>query len=148
MLDRDRTVSTPSDSGGTVLSADVEFKGSLKFKDQLRINGRFEGELNSSGTVHVGPQGDVKAEIDVGSAVVEGTVEGNITASDRVELRSTARMMGDIKASKLIVEEGVVFVGRCDVSSERAGATERHRARRDESESEPAQTEIEVGLGA
>lgn len=146
MLDRDRTVSPSSEGGGTVLSADVEFKGSLKFKDQLRINGRFEGELNSAGTVHVGPQGDVKAEIDVGGAIVEGKVEGNITAGDRVELRSTARMMGDIRASKLVVEEGVVFVGRCEVSSDRTKVPERRNTKKDEPES--AQTEIEVGLGA
>jgi cytoskeletal protein CcmA (bactofilin family) len=144
MLDRDRSVAPSSDGGGgTFLGTDVEFKGSLKFKDQLRINGRFEGELSSSGTVHVGPQGDVKAEIAVGNAVVEGAVDGNITATERVELRSTARMMGDITASKLVVEEGVVFVGRCEVSSDRASTAPKKR----KAEPEPEQPEIEIGLG-
>ena len=144
MLDRDRSVAASSNSGGTFLSADAEFKGSLKFDDELRINGKFEGELSSPGTVHVGSQGDVKAEITVGAAVVEGKVNGNITATDRVELRSTARMLGDIKASKLLVEEGVVFVGRCEVSSDRASVAEPSR----EEEPELEQSEIEVGLGA
>jgi len=156
MLDRDRSaaasradVSVGPDSGGTFLGADVEFKGSLKFKDQLRINGKFEGELSSSGTVHVGPQGDLRADVNVGNAVIEGKVNGNITASERVELRATAQMVGDITASKLIVEEGVVFVGRCEVSPDKArvpssGGGESSRKR----EQVAAQSEIEVGLGA
>jgi cytoskeletal protein CcmA (bactofilin family) len=144
MLDRDRSVAASPNSGGTVLSSDVEFKGSLKFGDELRINGKFEGELSSSGTVHVGSQGEVKAEITVGAAVLEGQVNGNITAADRVELRSTARMVGDIKASKLVVEEGVVFVGRCEVSPDRTPIAASDR----DSELEPDESEIEVGLGA
>ena len=144
MLDRDRSVAASSNSGGTFLSTDAEFKGSLKFSDELRIDGKFEGELSSSGTVHVGSQGDVKAEITVGAAVVEGKVSGNITASDRVELRSTARMVGDIKAAKLAVEEGVVFVGRCEVSSDSARIT----ARGHDDEAEPEESEVEVGFGA
>jgi len=149
MLDRERSVSPPTDGGGTFLGTDVEFKGSLKFGDRLRIDGRFDGELTSSGTLHVGPQGDVRADIDVGGAVVEGTVEGNITASDRVELRSTARMTGDVRASKLVVEEGVVFLGRCEVGPGKVSAsssTKKSKAE-PESELELQQSEIEIGLG-
>ena len=131
-----------------MLGSDVEFKGSLKFEDDLRINGRFQGDLASSGTVHVGPQGDVKAEISVGSAVVEGKVEGNITASERVELRSSAHMIGDIKASKLIVEEGVVFIGRCEVSSENVSTTVPVVDEAEEPEQEPEKTEVQLGFGA
>ena len=149
MLDRDRSTALSPENAGTFLGADVEFKGSLKFKDQLRINGKFEGELSSSGTVHVGPQGDVKADVNVGGAVVEGKVNGNINASDRVELRATAQMIGDIKAAKLIVEEGVVFVGRCEVSPDKArvpstAGSESGKKR----EHVASQSEIEVGLGA
>lgn len=127
----------------------MEFKGSLKFGDRLRIDGRFEGELTSSGTLHVGPQGDVRADVDVGGAVVEGTVEGNITASDRIELRSTARMMGDVRASKLVVEEGVVFLGRCEVGPDKVSTASNSRKKKAEPESEPElqQSEIEIGLG-
>ena len=154
MLDRDRSTADRSiaaspDSAGTFLGADVEFKGSLRFKDQLRINGKFEGELSSSGTVHVGPQGDVKADVNVGTAVVEGKVNGNITAADRIELRSTAQMIGDIRASKLVVEEGVVFVGRCEVSSDKVrvpstGGAESGKRK----EHIASQSEIEVGPSA
>jgi cytoskeletal protein CcmA (bactofilin family) len=149
MLDRQGSVSPPTNGGGTFLGTDVEFKGSLKFGDRLRIDGRFEGELTSSGTLHVGPQGDVRADVDVGGAVVEGSVEGNIIASDRVELRSTARMTGDVRASKLIVEEGVVFLGRCEVGPDKTGASSNIKKRKaePEPEPEPQQSEIEIGLG-
>jgi cytoskeletal protein CcmA (bactofilin family) len=149
MLDRDRSTAPSPESAGTFLGADVEFKGSLKFKDQLRINGKFEGELSSSGTVHVGPQGDVRADVNVGGAVVEGKVNGNINASDRIELRATAQMIGDIKAAKLIVEEGVVFVGRCEVSSDKTrvpSMTGSESGKRKEQVA--SQSGIEVGLGA
>ncbi|MBN1917874.1 MAG: polymer-forming cytoskeletal protein [Verrucomicrobia bacterium] len=148
MLDRDRSTAMPAESGGTFLGADVEFKGSLKFKDQLRINGKFEGELSSDGTVHVGPQGDVRADVNVGNAVVEGKVNGNINASDRIELRSTAQMVGDIKAAKLVVEEGVVFVGHCEVSSDKARVSSTNAESGKRKEHVASQSEIEVGLGA
>jgi cytoskeletal protein CcmA (bactofilin family) len=144
MVNRDRSVTPSSDGGGTLLSADAEFKGSLKFGDELRVDGSFEGEMTSDGTVHVGPDGDVKADIKVGNAVVEGKVNGNITASDRVELRATAKMIGDIKAAKMIVEEGVVFVGRCEVSSDKAKLP----AAGAKKESQPADSPLGVGLGA
>ncbi len=153
MLNRDRSFASPSVDGVTLLGADTEFKGSLKFDKELHINGRFEGDITSSGTVHVGPQGDVKAEITVGAAVIEGKVNGNIAAGDRIELRSTARVTGDIKASKLVVEEGVVFVGRCEVSAGKASvpmADEADEAdETDEAEeTKPAKAEIELGFGA
>jgi len=148
MVNRDRSAPISSGGAGTVLGADVEFKGSLKFGDDLRINGKFEGELTSAGTVHVGPQGDVQAEISVGNAVVEGTVNGNITASDRIELRSTAQMMGDLRSSKLIVEEGVVFVGRCEVRPESVQVPKPEPKKTREPVPEKEETEVQLGLGA
>ena len=155
MLNRDRSFASRSENGGTLLGADTQFKGSLTFDGELHINGRFEGELSSPGTVHVGPQGDVKAEITVGSAIIEGKVNGNIAAEDRVELRSTARLVGDITTGKLVVEEGVAFVGRCEVSPDRAAvssAKEPHEAEEaeepeEDEESKPAKAEIELGFG-
>ncbi len=149
MLNRDRPVGPPPEGGGTFLGSDVEFKGCLKFGGELRINGKFEGEIASSGTVHVGPEGDVKAEIAVGGAVVEGKVNGNIRAGDRVELRSTAQMVGDITASKLIVEEGVVFVGRCEVGSEQASRAEAVETEKEKPEpAESPEPAVELSFGA
>lgn len=118
MANRDKETSFPvsTDARGTVLSADVEFKGSLTFEGSLRVDGKFEGDISSPGTIHIGESGDVKAEITVGCAVVEGKIQGNITAEKKVELLSTAQLFGDIKASQLVINEGVTIVGKCDVN--------------------------------
>lgn len=99
----------------TTLGKDTEFEGTLKFKEGLKIEGKFNGDISSEGHLVIGKTGEVKAEILVGSVIVEGKVNGNIIASDLVELRSTAELRGDITASKLKIQEGVVFVGKSDV---------------------------------
>jgi cytoskeletal protein CcmA (bactofilin family) len=103
-------------SDETVLSSDVEFKGSLKFKNNLRIDGKFEGDITSPGMLHIGESGQLKGEISVGDASVEGKIHGNIVAGGKVELRSTAQLFGDVKAARLVINEGVTFVGKCDVN--------------------------------
>jgi len=99
----------------TTLGKDTEFEGTLKFKEGLRIEGNFNGDIASEGHLIVGETGEVTAEIEVGSIVVEGKINGNIMASELVDLRSTAELRGDITASKLKIDEGVVFIGRSDV---------------------------------
>lgn len=99
----------------TTLGEDTDFKGTLKFKHTLKIEGKFEGDITTDGNLIVGRTGEVRAEIRAGSLVVEGKVHGNITAEDLIELRSTAEMHGDITAAKLKIDEGVIFVGKTDV---------------------------------
>ena len=102
--------------GETVISADAAFKGSISFQSSLRIDGKFEGEISSKGTLVVGKTGLVKAEIKVGNMVVEGKIQGNVQADERIELRSNAQLFGDIKANTLMMAEGVSFVGKCNVN--------------------------------
>jgi len=99
------------------LGADIDFKGSLTFKEKLCINGKFEGDLSSEGGLLViGVNAEVKADIKVGNMVAEGKVYGNITANDKVELRAHAQIFGDIEAARLSVQEGVLFVGNANVN--------------------------------
>ncbi len=101
------------------LTEDANIKGSIKFGQSMRIDGNFEGELTSdSGELVVGKAGNVRATIKVRSAIVEGRVDGNIKASDRVELKQNAHLIGDLQAKTLVVEKGVVFVGKCNVNPE------------------------------
>lgn len=106
-----------AEMAATNLNTDVEIHGSIKFNESLRLDGKFEGELTSeTGLLIIGKNGNIDATIKVGSAIIEGKVNGNIIAKDKVELRSTAQHFGDVQASRLVVEEGVVFVGKCDVN--------------------------------
>jgi len=121
MLSKDRSSGFDSfgvgeEASETVLSSDVSFKGSIKFKNSLRIDGKFEGDISSKGTLFIGRTGEIKAEIKVGTAIIEGMVNGNIVAEEKVELKSTAHLFGDVKAARIAIAEGVTFVGKCNVN--------------------------------
>jgi cytoskeletal protein CcmA (bactofilin family) len=103
----------------TNLTQDVEIKGTIKFGEAIRIDGKFDGELiTDNGELTVGKTGSVKANIKVKNAVIEGRVDGNVKASDKVELKQKAQLIGDLQAKILVIEEGVVFVGKCNVNPE------------------------------
>ena len=103
----------------TSLTSDADIKGTIKFGEALRIDGKFDGELiTDNGELVVGKTGNVKANIKVRSAVIEGRVNGNIKASDKVEFKQKAQLIGDLQAKALVIEEGVVFVGKCNVNPE------------------------------
>ncbi len=99
------------------LTQDADIKGTIKFGQAMRIDGNFEGELiTDNGELVVGKTGKVKAIINVRSAVIEGRVEGNIKASDKVELKKSAHLIGNLQTKTLVMEEGVIFVGTCNVN--------------------------------
>lgn len=101
----------------SVIDQGCELEGRLTFTGTLVLNGSFHGELLSSDTLFVGDTGRVKADVQVGVAIVNGEITGNITAKDRVELRAKARIIGDIATPVLLLEEGVVFDGHCKMQS-------------------------------
>ena len=100
-----------------VLSSDVEIKGTVKFTNDLVVDGKIEGEINSDGNLTVGENARIKAEIKTATVVVYGKVHGNLTATDRVELKSSAEVVGDIKAKTLSIEAGAIFVGKSTVGT-------------------------------
>jgi cytoskeletal protein CcmA (bactofilin family) len=100
-----------------VLSSDVEIKGNVKFADDLVVDGKIEGEINSDGNLTVGENARLKAEIKTSTVVVYGKVHGNITASSRVELKASAEVVGDIKTKTLSIEAGAIFVGKSTVGT-------------------------------
>jgi cytoskeletal protein CcmA (bactofilin family) len=104
-------------SGKDVLSSDVEIKGTIKFQKELLIDGKVEGEINSDGVLTVGENADIRAEIKTKSITIYGKVQGNVTVSERCELKSKCTLQGDLKAARLIIEEGATFIGKSEVSS-------------------------------
>ena len=104
-------------SGKDILSSDVEIKGSIKFKKELLIDGKVEGEINSEGVLTIGENADIRGEIKTKSIVVFGKVQGNITVNERCELKSKCTLQGDLKAARLVIEEGATFVGKSEVTS-------------------------------
>jgi cytoskeletal protein CcmA (bactofilin family) len=104
-------------SGKDILSSDVEIKGSIKFQKELLIDGKVEGEINSDGVLTIGENADIQGEIKTKSITVYGKVRGNITVGERCELKSRCTLQGDLKAARLVIEEGATFIGKSEVTS-------------------------------
>jgi len=104
-------------SGRNVLSSDVEIKGKVAFTNDLVVDGLIEGEIHSDGSLTVGENARIKAEVHTRSVVVYGKVHGNITVTDRVELKANAELIGDIKAATISIEAGAIFVGKSTVGA-------------------------------
>jgi cytoskeletal protein CcmA (bactofilin family) len=99
------------------LSSGVSIKGSVKFRSELIINGKIEGSIDSIGRLTVGPMGHVRGEIRTRSVTVHGTVDGNLSANEKCELRAGCTLRGDIEASRLVVEDDVTFVGSAAIAA-------------------------------
>ncbi|MCD7799048.1 MAG: polymer-forming cytoskeletal protein [Akkermansiaceae bacterium] len=100
-----------------VLNQDVSVVGTLRFTDDLLIDGNVEGEIFSDGVLTVGANASIQAEIKTKSAIIHGEVTGNVTVTDRVELSQTAKLVGDVVAATLSVQAGAVFIGRSTVGN-------------------------------
>ncbi len=101
------------------LTSDAKVKGTIIFDGAIRVDGKVEGKIiTDNGELVVGETGNVKATVKTRSAVIEGRVDGNITASDKVVLKQRAQLIGNLQAKTLVIEEGVVFVGHCNVNHE------------------------------
>ena len=99
------------------LSNDVEIKGSIKFTQDLSVDGKVEGEISSpNGILVVGQNAELRGEIKTKSVTVYGRVHGNITVDERCELKANAQLHGDLKAARLVIEEGATFVGKSEVT--------------------------------
>ncbi len=102
----------------TVLTADCEFKGSMAFSGELQMHGRLEGTIESEGgTLTIGEEAMIKGEIKVNDVLIYGKVQGNVTATGRVELRGKAEVYGDLHCNRLAMDDGVVFVGKSNALS-------------------------------
>ena len=90
--------------------------GETSFQKLFRIDGHLTGRITSeSGTLIIGASGKVDADIAVATAVVNGTVNGDIAATERVQLGRTARVVGNIQAARLIIEDGAIIEGSCSM---------------------------------
>jgi cytoskeletal protein CcmA (bactofilin family) len=114
--------------GGTILSGEAEFKG------MLRIDGHLTGRITSEkGTLIISSGGRVDANINVATAKINGTVNGDIVASERLEFGRTAQVYGNIQTPVLIIEQGAIFEGGCRMQAGKAAqdkqATDKPRAK-------------------
>ncbi len=105
----------------SVIGADVEIIGTIKSNGSVRLDGKLEGELICGGNATLGKEAQVKGNITATSVSYYRSVTGNILAKDKIAMKSTAVLNGDIKARRLTVEDGVTFVGRSEVNPNSTG---------------------------
>jgi cytoskeletal protein CcmA (bactofilin family) len=99
------------------LSAGVSIKGTIKFRSELVIDGEIEGTIDSIGRLTVGRNGHVRGDIRTRSVTVHGTVDGNLSAGEKCELRSGCTLRGDIETSQLVMDENVNFTGSAAIAT-------------------------------
>lgn len=103
------------------LGKGAEFIGKLIFNGAVRIDGEFQGEVYGQGSLVIGEGAQVKANITVNSIYIGGDVQGNIDVKEKINIHSTGRFCGDVRAPVFIMEEGAFFDGRSHMA-EAAGA--------------------------
>jgi cytoskeletal protein CcmA (bactofilin family) len=125
--------SLPTTSSGSGLTAFIdqgsEFEGKLSFKDCVRIDGRFVGEISSENTLIVGESGEIEAKIRSQVVEVSGAVTGDVVATRKLILHKTARLEGNVETAALVMEEGASLNGRLTMA---AGAREGRKGARPE----------------
>src|SRR5882724_4316867 len=104
---------------GAILSRGVSIKGSVKFLNELLIDGEVEGTIESTGTLTIGEHARIRGEIRTRSVTVKGNVEGNIVASERCELQAGCTLLGDIEAPRLVVDEQAAFRGSAKIATQK-----------------------------
>jgi len=103
----------------TLIGKSVVIKGELSCSEDLYIDGQVEGTIDPKGhRLTIGPNGRVKANVNACAVIVQGKLEGNIQASDRVDLKQSAVVMGDITTQRISIDEGAYFKGSVNVQKE------------------------------
>jgi cytoskeletal protein CcmA (bactofilin family) len=116
------TMSTNNPSKN-VLNSDVEIKGNIKFSGELTFDGKLDGEIQGDGILSLGDGAVVNGNITAQSVTVRGKITGNITAKEKIDVKSKAELFGDIRATKLVIEEGVTYVGKTEVNPNKVSPT-------------------------
>lgn len=106
----------------TIIADDVEINGSIKCVGGVKLGGKLNGDLTCAGDVLVEKTAAVKGNLAVNSVVVLGQVKGNIVARERIELKGNARVSGDIKGKRLVVEDGVSLAGKTEIAPTESSA--------------------------
>ncbi len=105
----------------TIIGKDSLFTGNMEVKGLLRIDGRIKGKIICDETVTVGATGEVEADIDAKIVIVTGAIIGNIHTSEKIELQAKAKVLGDITTKNIVIEQGAIFHGSCQMKGVKEG---------------------------
>ena len=98
------------------LGSDALFKGTLSFEGTVRIDGKFEGQVSTNDTLVIGETGDMKADVNVGTLVCKGKLNGAVVASKKIEMHPASKITGDIETPALSIELGATIDGHLNMT--------------------------------
>lgn len=101
----------------TFLGKGVDFKGVVHFDGTVRIDGRLEGEIHTTGTLIVGEHAVIKGLISAGTLMTSGKINGTVTASEKIQILKPGILIGDIRTPAISIEDGAHFHGMCDMGA-------------------------------
>lgn len=125
MLKKGSGVSSEHAEITAFLGKGTAFKGVLSFEGTIRVDGRVEGEVLSKDTLIVGDEAHLEGEISVGTIISSGKIVGNVSASQKVHILAPGVIEGNIKTPNLIIEEGVTFDGKCEMTGQKSAAEQK-----------------------
>lgn len=99
----------------TIIGKDTVITGTLDVKGGLRVDGTAKGKVICDDSITIGATGVVESEIEAGTVIVAGRLIGNITAAEKVELQAKCEVEGDIRTKSLVIEQGAIFCGACNM---------------------------------
>ncbi|MBF5045403.1 bactofilin BacM [Aggregicoccus sp. 17bor-14] len=111
------SVSTRAGEVHTLLGKGSEFEGKLTFEGQVRIDGKFNGQIVTKDTLVIGDGARVNAEIQAGTVIINGLVEGNVRATSIIEVHQPGRIKGNLETPALAMDRGVIFEGSCKMEN-------------------------------
>jgi cytoskeletal protein CcmA (bactofilin family) len=101
----------------TLLGRGVDFKGIVSFDGTVRVDGRVEGEIHTTGTLIVGEHAVIKGVVSAGVLMNSGKINGTITANEKIQILKPGILVGDIRTPLIAIEEGSHFHGMCDMGA-------------------------------
>ena len=102
----------------TIIGKESVVNGKLSIQNSIRIEGKVNGEISSTGTVTIGAKGEVEGDIMSVNTIVGGRVKGSIKATEKIILEANSILVGDLQAARLTIDEGAMFEGKCSMTDE------------------------------
>jgi|KBSSwiStaDraftv2_1062776.scaffolds.fasta_scaffold897287_2 cytoskeletal protein CcmA (bactofilin family) len=130
----------------TIIGADTKINGEMSFTSSARILGVFEGKIAAKGELQIAENATCKATVGAAKVLVEGTVEGNVTAAERIEICGKAKVNGDLASARLTVVEGATLVGHCNIGPNATKALENETTSYIESKPVAVQSRVQAAM--
>ncbi|NOY57912.1 MAG: polymer-forming cytoskeletal protein [Calditrichaeota bacterium] len=102
----------------TILGKGTKFEGKISVQHSLRVDGRFEGDIDTTDTLVIGKEGEVIGNTKVKDLVIGGKLNGTVVAQGKIVLESKSEFRGEMRTNKLVIDEGAIFEGKCSMSGE------------------------------